>query len=70
MYERWLHTSQNTLAHLSCTLRPKVSPSGARLNGNDLLFYLLIFNEIGGKEGYSQFVIKILLEGTRNTNKW
>lgn len=35
-----------------------------------LLIYLFILNEVGGKEGDSQFVIKILVEERRNTNKW
>lgn len=52
----------------SCTsklhtqFKPKVRPSDAMLKGNYLLFYLFIFNEIGGKEGESQYVIKTLAE--------
>lgn len=58
MYERWLQTFQNTPVDLSSTRRPKVRPTGAILNGSDLLFYLLILNEIGGKEGYSSICDK------------
>lgn len=47
MFERWLQTFQNTPVDLSSECRPKVRPSGAILNGSDLLFYLLILNEIG-----------------------
>lgn len=64
-----LKTFQNTLVHLSSTLRPTVWPSGTIHNRNDLLSYLLVFNEIRGKQGYSQFVVKILPEEIRNTNK-
>ena len=39
------------------------------LKGNDLLFYLFIFNKVDGKEGDSQFVITILVEEIRNINK-
>lgn len=34
-----------------------------------ICFYLFIFSEVGGKEGDSQLVIKILVQEIRNTSK-